>query len=149
MGTKSSRPSREVSKRLSKINTLYDTLYEGQVFCVGDEEYLNGYEINPIDYICIDRELREEYENEFGLDTKDAGYSYYTHEEQIERYAKNMIFWIKHRPNIDYDEIDSDVQALLFYVSSQMLRLQHKILELTPALQKAIHGRVKELLYNK
>ena len=145
MGKRSSRPSREVSKRLSKNNTLY----EGQVFCVGDEEYLNGYEINPIDYICIDRELRKEYEDEFGLDTTDTGYSYYTHEEQIERYAKNMLFWIKHRPSIDHDKIDSDVQALLFYVSSQMLRLQHKILELTPALQKAIHGRVKELIFNK
>ena len=60
MGKKSSRPSREMSKQLSKNNTLY----EGQVFCVGDEEYLNGYEINPIDYICIDRELRKEYEDE-------------------------------------------------------------------------------------
>ena len=48
--------------------------------------------------VCIDRELRKEYENEFGLDTKDTGYSYYTHEEQIERYAKNMLFWIKHTP---------------------------------------------------
>ena len=54
-----------------------------------------------------------------------------------------MLFWINHRPNIDYEEIDSDVQAILFYVSSQMTRLQHKILELTPELQKSIHGRVK------
>ena len=134
-----------MSKQLSKNNTVY----EGQVFPVIDEEYLNGYEVNPIDYICIDRELRKAYEDEFGLDTKDTGDSYYTHEEQIERYAKNILFWIKHRPTIDLDEIDSDVQAILLYVSSQMTRLQHKILELTPALQKSIHGRVKELLYNK
>ena len=54
-----------------------------------------------------------------------------------------MLFWMKHSPTIDLDEIDSDVQAILFYVSSQMSRLQRKILELTPALQKSIHGRVK------
>ena len=46
-------------------------------------------------------------------------------------------------------EIDSDVQAKLFYVSSQISRLQRKILELTRALQKSIHGRVKQLFYNK
>ena len=145
MGKNSSRKSRKLFKQLPKHNTLY----EGQIFPVIDEEYPNGYEVNPIDYICIDRELRKEYEDEFGLDTKDTGYSYYTHEEQIERYAKNMLFWIKHRPTIDLDEIDSDVQAILFYVSSHMSRLQHKILELTPELQKSIHGRVKQLFYNK
>ena len=139
MGKKSSRPSRELSKQKSKNNTLY----EGRVFTPFDEDYLKGYEVNPFEYMCIDSELRKEYENEFGLDTKDTGYIYYTHEEQVERYAKNMLFWINHRPNIDYEEIDSDVQAILFYVSSQMTRLQHKILELTPELQKSIHGRVK------
>ena len=128
-----------MSKQLSKNNALY----EGQVFNVRDEEYLDGYEVNPIDYICIDMELRKEYEDEFGLDTKDIGFSYYTHEEQIEIYAKNILFWNKHRPTIDLDDIDPDTQAILFYVSSQMTRLQHKILELTPALQKSIHGRVK------
>ena len=46
-------------------------------------------------------------------------------------------------------EIDSDIQATYVHVSSQMSRLQHKILELTPALQKSIHGRVKELQLNK
>ena len=100
--------------------------------------------------MCIDRELRKEYEDEFGLDTKDTDQSYYTHEEQIGRYAKNMLFWDKHRPKeIMSREIGSDVQANSFYVSSQMTRLQHKILELTPALQKSIHGRVKELQLNK
>ena len=91
----------------------------------------------------IDRELRKEYEDEFGLDTEDTGYSYYTHEEQIETYAKNRLFWDKHKPKIDVEKIDSDVPAKIFYVSSQISRLQRKILELTPALQKSIHGRVK------
>ena len=99
--------------------------------------------------MCIDRELRKEYEDEFGLDTKDTGYSYYTHEEQIERYAKNMLFRDKHTPKIDVEKIDSDVQAKLFHVSNQIPLLLRKILELTPALQKSINGRVKELLHNK
>ena len=52
-----------------------------------------------------------------------------------------MLFWIKHKPNIGSDkfmEIDSDIQATYVHVSSQMSRLQRKILELTPALQKSI-----------
>ena len=75
MGKTSSRPSRELSKQLSN-----NKLYEGQVFNLRHEEYLNGYEVNPFKYMCIDMELRKEYEDEFGLDTKDTSYSYYTHE---------------------------------------------------------------------
>ena len=108
--------------------------------------YLNGFKVNPIDYIMLDKELRKEYEDEFGIDSNDTGYDYYTHEQQIEIYSKNMLFWIKHKPNIGSDnfmEIDSDVQANLSYVTSHMSQLERKILELTPALQKSIHGRVK------
>ena len=55
-----------------------------------------------------------------------------------------MLFWIKHTPTNGFEgEFDSDFQAKYCYVSSQMSRLQHKILELTSALQKSIHGRVK------
>ena len=46
-------------------------------------------------------------------------------------------------------EIDSDVQAKLIYVTSHMSQLQRKILKLTLALQKSMHGGVKQLLYNK
>ena len=75
MGKKSSRPSRELSKQKYK-----NELYEGQICYPCDEDYLKGYEVNPFEYMCIDREHRKEYEDEFGLDTKDTGYSYYTHE---------------------------------------------------------------------
>ena len=45
--------------------------------------------------------------------------------------------------------MDSDVQAKLMYVTSHMSQLRRKISELTPELQKSIHGRVKELQLNK
>ena len=41
-------------------------------------------------------------------------------------------------------EIDSDVQAKLIYVTSHMSQLQRRILELTLALQKSIHGGVNK-----
>ena len=122
-------------------------MYEGQVFNnVIDGECCNGYKVNPIDYICIDMELRKVYEDEFGIGSNDTGYDHYTHEKQFEIYYKNLLFWLKHKPNIgsvDFMEIDPGVQAKYFYVSSQMSRLRHKILELTPTLQQSIHGRVK------
>ena len=147
MGKNSSRPSRELSKQITKENNveiqIQDKLHEAR---------LNGYCVNPIDYIMLDKELRNEYEKEFGLDSNDTGYDYYTHEEQIEIYAKNMLFCMKHTPNIGTNNLwvmDSDVQAKLIYVTNHMSQLRRKILELTPELQKSIHGRVKELQNNK
>ena len=77
----------------------------------------------------LDKELRDEYEQEFGIDSHVTGYDHYTHEEQIATYYKNMLFWIKHKPTIGSDnfmEIDSYVQAKLIYVTSHMSQLQRK-----------------------
>ena len=110
------------------------------------QEHGGANEINPFYYFLIDRELRKEYEEEFGIDSRDTSNDYYTHEEQIEIYAKNILFCIKHKPDIDFDnfmETDPRTTAKLFYVSNYASQLQRKILSLTPALQKSIHGRVK------
>ena len=64
------------------------------------QEHSGANGIKPFHYFRIDRELRKEYEEEFEIDSHDTGYDYYTHEEQIEIYSKNMLFWIKHKPNI-------------------------------------------------
>ena len=89
MGEKSSRSSRELSKQLTKYKHV-----EIQILDELHNARLNGYKVSPIDYIMLDKELRDEYAKEFGIDTNDAGYDYYTHEEQIEIFAKNMLFWI-------------------------------------------------------
>jgi len=148
MGKKSSRSSRKLSKQITKEKHV-----EVQILDELHNAYINNhFKVNPIEHIMIDKELRDEYEKEFGLDSNDTGYGYYTHEEQIERYAKNMLFWMKHTPNIGSNNLwrmDSDVQAKSIYVTSHMSQLRRKISELTPALQKSIHGRVKELQLNK
>ena len=104
--------------------------------------YINDhFRINPSDHIMIDKELRDEYGKEFDLDSNDTGYGYYTREEQIEIYAKNMLFCIKHTPSIGSNNLwrmVSDIQAKLIYVTSHMSQLRRKIFELTPALQKSI-----------
>ena len=148
MGKRSSRPSGEFSKQITKEKHV-----EIQILDELHNAYINDhFRVNPIDQIMIDKELRDEYEKELGLDSNDPGYDCYTHEEQIEIFAKNMLFWMKHTPNIGSNHIwrmDSDVQAKLIYVTSHMSQLRRKIFELTPALQKPIHGRVKQLQLNK
>ena len=99
--------------------------------------------------MLIDRELRDEWEEEFKINADDTSYRYFTHEEQIERYAKSMLFWIKHKPNIELDDFmgdDSYTKAKFIYVSDYMTQLQHKISELPPSLQKAINERIQQLL---
>ena len=148
MGKKSSRSSRELSKQITKEKHV-----DIQIMDELHEAYRNNnFRVNPIDYIMLDKELRDEYEKEFGLDSNDTGYGYYTHEEQIERYAKNMLFWIKHTPNIGSNNLwrmNSDIQTKLIYVTNHMSQLRRKISELRPELQKEIHERVKELQLTK
>ena len=147
MGEKSSRPSREVSKQFKKENNV-----EIQTMDELHNAYRNGWKVNPIDFIMLDNELRDEYEEEFGQDSRDTNYDYYEHEEQIERYTKNLLFWIRHQPNVgskSFMEIDSKTQAKLIYVTDKMSQLRRKILQLRPELQKAIHERLKELPRDK
>ena len=105
MGKKSSRPSREVAKQFKKENNV-----EIQIMDELHNAYRNGWKVNPIDFMMIDKELRDEYEEEFGVDSHDTESSrYFTHDEQIERYAKNMMFWVRHQPNVgskSFMEID-------------------------------------------
>ena len=91
MGKKSSRSSREWSKQITKEKHV-----EVQILDELHNAYINNhFKVNPIEHIMIDKELRDEYEDEFGIDSNDTGYDYYTHEQQIEIYSKNMLFWIK------------------------------------------------------
>lgn len=55
---------------------------------------------------CINRyvfelKMREKWEKEFGVDPNDKGKSHFTDEEQIERYSKNLFFWLKELHNTD------------------------------------------------
>ena len=147
MGKKSSRPSREVSKQFKKENNV-----EIQTMDELHNAYRNGWKVNPIDFMIIDKEIRDEYEEEFGQYSHDTNYDYYEHEEQIERYTKSLLFWIRHQPNVgskSFMEIDSKTQAKLIYVTNHMSQLRRKILQLRPELQKAIHERLKELPRDK
>ena len=71
MGKKSPRSSRELFKQITKEKHV-----EIQILDELHNARLNGYKVNPIDLIMLDKELRDEYAKWFGIDPNDAGYDY-------------------------------------------------------------------------
>ncbi len=53
---------------------------------INDDDY--------VDKVLIDCELKKLYEDHFKIDVMDRSMKIFTREEQVERYAKNLAFWI-------------------------------------------------------
>ena len=70
-------------KRIVETNNKRETCWNTNTGWASKMHILMITSEYPIDHIMIDEELRDEYEKEFGLDSNDTGYDYYTHEEQI------------------------------------------------------------------
>ena len=96
-------------------------------------------------YVDVDKELRDEYEIEFGINSKNYSMKLITLEEKIEKLSQMLVFWDKHRPNIDIDERDPYKIAKVFYVSDMKSQTLRKIRSLPEELQKAIGDRYRTL----
>ena len=49
-----------------------------------------------VDMLIIETEIMDLYKEQFGYDPREPQtYKYFTEEEQIERYAQNVVFWRK------------------------------------------------------
>ena len=46
-----------------------------------------------IELKCVEDEIMQLYNDKFNIDPYDKSEAYFTEQEQIERYAKNMVFW--------------------------------------------------------
>jgi hypothetical protein len=103
-------------------------------------------EITDKHYKDVDKELRLEYEKEFGIDSRDYSSKLFTEEEQIDRKAKMLLFWDKHRPNIDIKERSPKLIAKLFYISDMRSQTVHQIVNLPDEIQKAIGDRYNTLM---
>ena len=99
---------------------------------------INHYEI-------IDKELRNEYEKETGVNSEDFSYKDFTFQEQVDRKAKMLLFWDKHRPTIDIGENDPYKIAKLMYVSDMRVKTLNNIATCSDELQNAICKRYSEL----
>ena len=89
-------------------------------------------EISLTDYIDVDNELRAKYEKEFMMDSRDTKYSYFTEEEQVERYAKMLLFWDTNKPEItSMEDMMNNPRnnTKLFYIGEMRSKTYKQILE--------------------
>ena len=85
-------------------------------------------EIKPYMYIEIDKELREEYEKEFDISSRDMTFGFYSLESQVDRYTKMLAFWKKHTPEGNPTEYkDAYSLAKWYYIQDMKNQLLNKI----------------------
>ena len=66
------------------------------------------------------------------MDSHDTKYSYFTEEEQVERYAKMLLFWDTNKPVItSMEDMMNDPRnnAKLFYIADMRSKTYKQILE--------------------
>jgi len=83
-------------------------------------------------YHKIDNEMKEKYKKFTGIDVDDITIKIFSRDEQIERYSKNLAFWILETPNIESIENLSENQEEFmrsYYVSNAKSLLTRKINE--------------------
>ena len=89
------------------------------------------------------------------MDSRDTKYSYFTEEEQVERYAKMLLFWDTNKPEITHikDMMNNPRNnAKLFYIADMRSKTYKQILEkIDERVQKLIGDKYNELLeiYNE
>lgn len=119
-----------VKKRRSKIN--HNDMSDKEI----KEEY----------YLEIDNELKIKYKEYNGVDADDTRYMNFTEKQQIEKYARNLAFWILQEEEIDLDKDNGRQIAKHFFVSNCKIDALKKIKDkFNDVIQKKIFERVEKL----
>jgi len=84
-------------------------------------------------YVDVEREIRKEYVQRFGEESLEYYYRYFTRDEQIERYAENLIFWLERMDKIDLTEFGSKDFAKSYIVSNATCSLIKKMESTLPS----------------
>ena len=74
---------------------------------------------NIIEMKCVENEIMELYQNKFNIDPYDESEAYFTEDEQIERYAQNIVFWT----NLEDEYPMSDPKDIMKYITD--IRFQY------------------------
>ena len=110
---------------------------------------ISRFDITEQHYANVDNELRAKYENEFKKDSRDDTMRLFTEEEQVDRYAKMLLFWDVNRPSIrDMGDVISDpnLAAKVFYISDMRSQVHKAIMEkFDERVQKLIGDKYKHL----
>ena len=107
-------------------------------------------------YDAVDRELRAKFEKEFGISSRCTEYKFFTEDEQVERYAKMLVFWDTNKPcinSLDDIMVNNPLDcAKCFYISNMRSQVNRQILEkIDKRVQKLIGDKYRQLIeiYNE
>src|SRR5437868_2144358 len=84
-------------------------------------------------YVEVEREIRKEYVQKFGEESLKNYYRSFTRDEQIERYAENLIFWLERMGEIDLEGFGSKVFAKRYIASNATTSLITKMERTLPS----------------
>ncbi len=110
-----------------------------------NDRYLreNGLEMEADIYVEVEREIRKEYVRKFGEESLENYYRCFTRDEQIERYAENLIFWLERMDKIDLEDFGSKDFAKSHIASNATSSLITKMESTLPSdMIKDIIGKI-------
>lgn len=98
----------------------------------------------------VDAEYRKKYEETFGINSSDTSIKKYSKQQQIERYAKNIFFWICEKVNVSTEHDLTEKNALrLQYLQVTYSMLLEKIhSQFNSDMKTKIYKKVEELAQN-
>ena len=104
-----------------------------------------------IELKCVEDEIMQLYNDKFNIDPYDKSEAYFTEQEQIERYAKNMVFWntLKNEYPHDYSmNVYARSDARFKYITNKRQEFRMMMFgkfKNMPSISKKIHDRTNEL----
>jgi len=101
-------------------------------------------EIKKEYYDCWNEIFMNEYRDEFKVDPLDTTLYPVTLKEQIDRYAKNILFWEKRKPIIeDMSKLDGKTMAKMFICSNAISAMKERSKE--KGILDIVNWRIGEL----
>ena len=99
------------------------------------------------DIFCV--EYQQAFQEFTGIDPLDYSYGSFTHEQQVDRYARQLVFWELQRPLMVVDgpnqSIDLEIHRGMF-VSNAILTLRNKMQQFPLGLLHDINDRVVRII---
>jgi hypothetical protein len=108
-----------------------------------NQEYKEGY-IKLEYYSEIEQEFRKEWEDKFGISLYDTSNSFFTFEEQVNRYYENFCFWERRSYMDSLDNKTGKEFARSFLASNKKRQLLDKLRTNPKEIQEGVWKRLRE-----
>jgi len=143
---------KKITKNLSideKKTILFEknkTYYDNSIHNFSDKVNLENKEIKQEYYDELDTEFKKKYEEEFGINPNDDSYSEFDRTQNMERYARNIVFWRKNMIDIDLNSDGKTIARYSFVSNAHSNIIKRIYARFNDKEQKQIKNFVEELL---